>query len=139
MTYDLPAFPDIEEVLRNALLTRFGGGDEPPGSHIDNVVGSLPGDIGGETIVYVERIGGTRTRLNDYPMVDVEVFAPSRGLAKDVIESIDAFLLGYPHAVDVGVDRVIIDFVLNTRTPVRLFWDDSNSRFGATYSMSVRR
>lgn len=138
MTNQFPPFPDAEEYMRAALLERFGGASTPAEQRIADVVGSLPGEIE-DGLVYVERIGGTRARLNDYPLVDVEVFATTRDRAKDLIESIDAFLLGYPHSVKVGTQTVIIDLVFCTRTPVRLAWDDSNSRFGATYSLSVRR
>lgn len=138
MSNVLQPFPDVEEYLRNALLDRFAA-EPPEGNIIADVVGNLASEMPDNT-VFLERIGGARTRLNDYPLVDIEVFRSGRSRAKALIESIDAFLLGYPHRVSVGTGTVIIDFVLCTRTPVRLPWDDSNiSRFGATYSLSVRR
>lgn len=138
MSNDLKPFPDIEAVLRAALLERFGTAVTPEDQRIADVVTRLPGVVE-DGLVYVERIGGTRGRLNDWPTVDIEVFAPTRAKAKWLIESIDAFLLGYPHSVKVGTETVILDLVYPTRTPVGLPWDDSVTRFGATYSLSVRR
>lgn len=89
---------------------------------------------------------GGRTKLNDYPMVDIEVLAKTYDEAEALIESIDSDLLGYPLRITVPTDVtpsgvVVIDHVEQTRAPIPIdfFGDDSIWRFAATYQFSLRR
>lgn len=137
MPNDFQPFPSIEEVVRELLLRElddaFTDGTQIGVEYPADLASRLP-------YAAIERIGGPRTRLNDYPLLDVEVFASSRTQAESLSERIDALLLGYPHSVMVGTRHVAIDSVTPLTTPRRIPWDDANvRRFGATYQFSVRR
>lgn len=84
---------------------------------------------------------GGRTKLNDYPMVDIEVLAKTYDEAEALIESIDSDLLSYPVRMTTPTGVVVIDHVEQTRAPIEVpyFGDDSIWRFGATYQFSLRR
>lgn len=132
----LAPFPDTEEALA-LLIEQWRDADSLPALEVG---GDLPVDLASGSYVFLERIGGSRTRLNDYPTVDVEVFAPGRAAARSLSESIDALILGYPHGVTVGSEKVVIDAAASLRTPTLLPWEDSRvKRYGATYQLSVRR
>jgi hypothetical protein len=134
---DLQPYPDIEEAVR-ALLLR----------DLDDVL-STPEHVGVDfprtnepmPFVRVEKIPlGRRTRLNDHPVVEVEVLASSRAGAKSLIERIDAYLLGYPHSVTISSGVVVLDAVTVPVAPASRPWDDTTvRRFAGTYQFSVRR
>ncbi len=85
--------------------------------------------------VRVLRIGGGRDRLNDYPTVDVDTFAPTYAAAEAMAEAIDAWLVGPPPGPR-GFDRVEVEV-----GPRELPWGDVDvvRRFNATYRIVSRR
>lgn len=125
-------FPDIERVVMD-LLASFKLGTVATA----NIQTETPIDL--ETrLPFILVVAGTGDDdgLTDYPLVDVEVFAPTRAMAYALAEDIRARLLEAPHRVN----GVIIDFVRTTIRPRRLPWaNEQIRRFAATYRFSARR
>jgi hypothetical protein len=134
---DLQPYPDIEEAVR-ALLLRDFATDLPTGPHVGV---EWPADNEPLPFVRVEKTSlGRRLRLNDYPVVDIEVLAVGRGAAKSLIERIDAHLLGYPHSVVITSGLVVLDTVTVPVVPAARPWDSPNvRRYAGTYQFSIRR
>lgn len=89
--------------------------------------------------VRVERLPGRRTRLNDYPWVDIEVLDEG-AKGKLVLEAIDTALASYPGGVAVGTGFVKLELVDVPTPPRRLPWsDDRVRRYAATYQLRARR
>jgi hypothetical protein len=94
--------------------------------------------------VRVERLGGRRTRLMDFPWVDVEVLHHG-GEGKLLIEAIDTILSSYPRGVEVAQDTgdpvfVKLELVSTPRPIHRLPWDsDDVRRYAATYQLRASR
>ena len=135
---DLTPFADAEEAVRALLLrelddvltsTKQVGVDFPPDS-----APVLP-------FVRVEKAAlGRRERLNDYPVLDIEVLAEKRSVAKALIERIDTLMLDYPHAVVISSGLAVLDLVTVPVAPASRPWDSpSVRRFAGTYQLSVRR
>ena len=119
-------FPDVVRLLVTALETLHGAtktGPETP----DNLQEVLP-------FVRVQRIGGNRDRLNDFPTVAVDVFADSYSVAEALAEDVDQWLTGPPPPLT-ELDRAIHDVA-----PRRLPWGDERIfRFQAQYTIVARR
>lgn len=133
----MESFPDIENVVRALLLRDFAVRLPNQGQvgtdFIVDFTGRLP-------YVRLERVGGSSVRLNDYPLVDVEFFDDTTADLKSLSADVHAYLLGYPHSVELGSRRVTLDTVGVTVAPRRLPWADENiRRFAATYQLSIRR
>lgn len=132
-------FPNIEHALYRTFER-----DMPDIFEVDDPrMGSeFPDEVTDDLLpfVRVERIGGPRTRLNDHPLVDIDVLARTRDDARSLAERISTLLFSYPGMVVVGSRGVKFDSVDNPRTPARVpFDDDTVRRYGATYQISVRR
>lgn len=114
---------------------------ELPGGVTGGHVGiNYPKDtVEGGYFVRVEKLGGQRDRQNDFPLVDVEVTAPTYDEAEGLIESIDLLLLGYPHSIATPSGVVVLDLAFVTRAPGEIPWDGPGRRLAATYSLSLRR
>lgn len=135
MSAETDTFVDPEEGLRELFL-----------AEIDDIearqIGEFPADnpTGMAYYIAVETIGGPRDYFQDSPLIDIDVFANSRALAKSVSETVSDLLLGYPKTVLVEGRRFTIDRVGVVRRPVKEPWDDENvRRQGATYQLTVRR
>ena len=85
--------------------------------------------------------GGSRTRLEDHPAIEVQVFAADYDTAADLAERIDTGLMGYPLRVESSGRSVVLDSVNVISPPVEVPWDTEGTirRFQATYSLSIRR
>lgn len=134
---DLKPFPDIELVLRELFLRDFAdvltdpkqvGVDFPTNDDI------LP-------FVRIEKTPmSRRLKMNDHPVVDIEVLHRTRGQAKSLIEEIDTHMLDYPHSVVISSGLAVLDMVTVPRSPSAQTWDSPNvRRFAGTYEFSVRR
>lgn len=125
-------FQNIEDVLRTLLVDRFAELTE------DNV-GSVFPDQDGGIFVRIEKLGGVRTRLVDYPTVDIDVVAPTYGQAESLSESISMLLLGYPHSIATPSGVAVLDSVDETSSFAELPYPDSSyRRLSATYDFSLR-
>lgn len=83
---------------------------------------------------------GTTDRLGGDAVLDIDVFAPKWLDADSVARTLEAALLGYPHAVEVDAQRVIIDKVYQNVAPGETPWKDpAVSRVTATYVFTLRR
>jgi hypothetical protein len=135
-----PRFPNIEVVLMHWAVAKFE--DEFPGGYEGGHVGlDFPDPVADYFFKPRRWPTGGRTKLNDYPLVDIEVLGLTYDGTEDLIESIDAELLGYPLSIATPTGVVVLDHVEQTRSPVRIeyFGDSSVVRFGATYQLSLRR
>jgi hypothetical protein len=126
----LKPFPDIHKTLFVALAQLTGLN----AAQFGNTYPEQP-----TVFVRVDKLGGPRTKLRDYPLVDVEVVAPSWAEASDLIESIDAWFTSYPHSIATPSGVVVLDSVIVTRSPVEIPWDGPGRRLAATYSLTLRR
>lgn len=119
-------FPDVTRLLVGALENLVGAvhtGPETP----ENLQDVLP-------FVRVQRIGGSRDRLNDFPTVQVDVFADSYSVAEALADDVDQWLTGPPPPLD-ELDRAIHDVA-----PRRLPWGDERIvRFQSQYTIVTRR
>lgn len=133
----LQPFPDIEEAVRGILLRDFAS-DLPSPSRVGV---DWPDDNAPLPFVRVEKIAPSRRdKLNDYPSVDIEVLASTRGGAKSLIERIDTHLLDYPHTVTITSGQVVLDVVTVPIPPRAMDWDGPNTRrYAGTYGFSIRR
>lgn len=137
---DFGRFPNIEKVLMHWAAGRWP--TEFPGGYEGGHVGvEDPDPIDGYFFKPRRWPSGGRTKLNDYPLVDIEVLGRDYDGVEDLIESMDAVLLGYPVRVTTPTGVVVLDHVEQTRAPVRIpyFGETAVARFGATYQLSLRR
>jgi hypothetical protein len=127
---DLPPFPDVERVVADAFA-------DVATSAAAEVVTVLPADLQSALpIIRVRRLGGGDDRWTDRPRVDVEVYGPSREVAKPLALSLQARLLSFPIATGHGV----IDRVSTEVGPQEIPYTDQDIRlFPATYRLSLRR
>lgn len=126
----LKPFPNIHKTLFIAIAAEF----ELDDTQLGNVYPEHP-----TTFVRVDKLGGPREKLRDYPLVDIEVVAPTYGEASALIESIDSWLLSYPHSIATPSGVVVLDSAIVTRSPTELPWDGPGRRLAATYSLTLRR
>ena len=126
----LKPFPDIHKTLFIALAEFT----ELDPEQFGNSYPDTP-----TTFVRVDKIGGGREKLRDYPLVDIEAVAPTYDLASALIESIDAWFTSYPHSIATPSGVVVLDSVFVTRSPTELPWDGPGRRLAATYSLVIRR
>ena len=134
---DLQPFIDIEEAVR-ALLLRELDDVLLTGAHVGV---DWPANNSPLPFVRVEKAPlGRRERLNDFPVVDIEVLANKRSTAKALIERIDTLLLDYPHSVVITSGTAVLDLVTVPVAPTSRSWDNPDiRRFAGTYQISVRR
>lgn len=126
----LKPFPDIHKVLFIALGELSG----LPEAQLGTVYPDTP-----TTFIRVDKIGGGREKLRDYPLVDVEVVAPAYAQASALIESIDSWFTSYPHSIATPTGVVVLDSAFVTRSPTEIPWDGPGRRLAATYSLVLRR
>jgi hypothetical protein len=109
-----------------------------------------PGWVGGDFAfdpatmpwyIQISRVpGGRAGQIQGNVIIDIDVFASDYLIADSVASALDALLLGYPHVVEVEGRKVVLDSVYQNLGPGELPWeDDSTSRIGSTYSITVRR
>lgn len=137
MTDNLQPYPDIEEAVRNILLRDFTDVLTDP----KQVATDFPADNDPLPFVRVEELGlGTRTKLIYRPVVEIEVLAAGRSLAKSLFGRIDARMLDYPLSVVISSGLVVLDAVTVPVVPAQRPWDSPNvRRIAGTYQFSVRR
>lgn len=132
MANTLTPFADITEVVGTLLGAEFIEIGDRWGTREQDIVA-------GGWYLLLQRVGGASTRLNGYPTLDLDLFAPSYAQGVSLSERISAYLLGYPRSVRIGSRLIVIDDCEELRPPVEVPWDDNVRRFGATYQFSVRR
>lgn len=133
-----PLFTDARAGLR-ALLERDISA--PTGHTL--TVGAWPSTNLADKLIYVavEEIDGDASYTRADYLLSVDVFAPSRALARSVSQAIQRYLLGYPGGVRITEGGFFQpDEVFCTQTPRPGDWeDDSIRRQSAQYSISARR
>jgi hypothetical protein len=127
-------FKNIEDVLSALFRDKFP--DELPD---EDRVGSIFPENDGGYFVRIEKLGGGRTNLNDYPTVWIDVVAPTYGQAESLSESISMLLLGYPVSVATPTGVAVLDSVDETSSFAETPYPDSSyRRLSATYDLSLR-
>lgn len=137
---DFPRWPNIEISLMHWAVAKFP--TEFPGGYNGGHVGlDFPDPVVDYFFKPWRWPTGGRTKLNDYPVVDIEVLGHDYDGTEALIESIDTELLKYPVRIATPTGVVVLDHVGQTRAPTRIeyFGDSSVVRFGATYQLSLRR
>lgn len=134
MTNVYTRFKNIEDVLSILLRREF-----PTELPTEDRVGSNFPENDGGLFVRVERVGGPRTRLNDYPAVVIDVVAPTYDQAEALSESISMLLLGYPHSIATPTGVAVLDKVEGPGFTEVPYPDSSYRRLAATYQFSLRR
>lgn len=123
---DLAPYPDIEELLAQALVGFGETGSEYPADLEEH----LP-------FVRSRRAGGGDDRRTDSPLVDIEVAAASRAEAWQLAASIQQRLISGPVRVP-GIG--IVDRTQTEIGPRRVLHENPNVRCVlATYTASARR
>lgn len=119
--------PDIQQVLAEILTPFVAAGRTGPAAPAD-LQTKLP-------FIRAYRAGGPTDRLDDTPIVQVDVFAGSYAVGMPLARRVQAFLLAKPPP------HWSIDTVSCPSGPSELAWDDDDvvRRFGATYAMTTRR
>lgn len=118
-------FPDVLAVLVDALEELAGSG---------HVAVETPADMESRLpFVRVTRVAGDRNRLEDLPVIDVDVFASSYSAGRLLADDIAEWLIGPPPAANV-FDRVDCEVA-----PRELPWGDDVRRFNASYRVILRR
>ena len=136
--YNLDRLPQAERLVRD-LVRQWLGLTE---AEKDRVGRDQLGDLGDRPwyIRVIKVPGGRSDRFGGDIALDVEVFAPTYVLADSIANDLDAFLLGYPHVVEVDTARVVIDSVTQNEGPHEIPWEDpAVNRILATYVITVRR
>lgn len=136
MTDNLQPYPDIEEAVRAILLRDFEDITEPTQVGVDFPPTNEP-----LPFVRVQELSlGIRTKLTYKPVVEIEVLATGRNVAKSLIGEIDARMLDYPLSVVISSGLVVLDMVTVPVVPAQRPWDSPNvRRYAGTYQFSVRR
>jgi hypothetical protein len=129
---ELKPFPSIEKTLFALFHDKLAVDNQQMGT-------AYPAGDDSYTFVRVDKLGGPRSKLRDYPLVDVEAVAPTWAAASELIESIDTLILSYPHSIATPSGVVVLDSVVVTRSPVEIPWDGPGRRLAATYSLVLRR
>ena len=125
-------FSNIEDVLRVFLADKISGLEQED-------IGSVFPENEDGVFVRVEKLDGTRTRLEDYPVVWIDVVAPTYAQAESLSESISMLLLGYPHSVATPSGVAVLDSVDETSSFAEYPYPDSSyRRLSATYEFSRR-
>jgi hypothetical protein len=119
-------WPDINQVLRDLIGPLVDG--------VANVGPRTPADLNTRAkFVWVRRVDGGNDDFNDFPVFDVDVFAPQYTVAEPLAEAIRQLL-------DRRRPSTTIDRIRCTIGPRELPWgDDLIRRFGATYEAVTRR
>ncbi|MGK5677520.1 hypothetical protein [Actinoplanes sp. URMC 104] len=120
-------FAHIERTLAGLLVPRFFNGDA------SRVGTQTPPDLDDKVpFCLLNKTAGDRTQIDDNPFVDLDVFHHLDTEAWRIANEISDFLLTKPFPLDV---------VACPESPRELPWreDSSLRRYGATYSMSLRR
>lgn len=124
-------FPNIEDVLRALFVDKLG--------LTEDQVGSIFPENDEGPFIRIEKIGGIRTRLNDYPSVDIDVVASTYGQTESLAESVSMLILGFPHRVTLGELACVLDAADETRSFTEVPYPDSSyRRLSATYDLSLR-
>lgn len=135
MTSTLAPFSSVEETVKNLLEARFPQLAED--GHVRRDFNDVESNLPYANIV---KIGGQRTKQEDFPVVDIDIFAATQAETETWAEQIDAFLLGGERRIVVGGRVVVVDTVLTNVSPRQLPWADSGvRRFGMTYNLVLRR
>jgi hypothetical protein len=132
-----PAWSPIADVLSVLLREKFPA--ELPTKKNVGLEFPTATDFTGH-FVRLERLpAGGSTRLVDYPLVDVDVIAPTWAQANALSESIRMLFLGYPHSIATPAGVAVLDSVDETRSFAEVPYPGSTyRRLAATYQFSRR-
>jgi hypothetical protein len=136
---ELAPFPAIEDVLRRLFQRDIAGLD---GAAPNRVGSAVPGNLKDVLpFVRVGRVSGPQTALEDRPVVDVECYATTLTLARQLDASITTYLHAGRRQADLaGNVLVVIDAVRTETTGREIPWDDPEiRRVASTHTLTIRR
>ena len=123
----MPRWPDVEALavryLNTALVVRVA-------TNVPADVDSLPG------FVRVSRGPGSDDGVTDAPLVDVETFAPTQGVAATLAEDAREAMHDLAGTV---VNGALVDAVTTATAPVRVAYSPNLTRYVASYRVTLRR
>lgn len=130
----LPSWPDLAMDLIAALRERGGLDVVASTTDFDPALDPAP-------IYQVSIVDAPGTRLESYPVVEVEAVAGSSGSAETLALELDQVLMGYPFSVASGDRVVLVDAIDVISSPVEITLEEDHPlhRFLATYQLTVRR
>lgn len=120
-------FPNIERLVASIFAADLGGDDHVGSETPDDLEAHLP-------FLRVVRMGGPRTHLFDYPVVDLDYFAVDEATGAPAASQLANRLLGKPPP------HPSIDLVSCEPSFRELPWGDTESvrRWGATFFFETR-
>jgi hypothetical protein len=119
-------FPDVQRLLVE-YLAAWVGEDQVDTETPDDLQTSMP-------FIRVQRVGGGRDRVSDYPTVELQFFAGTYAQVHPLAERISEWLCGPPSPVPQ------IDRALCTSAPMEIPYGDVRiRRLVATYQLTTRR
>jgi hypothetical protein len=122
-----PVFPDIEVLISLVLQDLAGGPEHADSETPDDLLDRLP-------FIRSLKVDGDRSRISDRPVLEVDVFGPSRAVAQPLSERV------YERLMRVPAPHPAIDTVITVNAPRELPWGDNRiRRWSATYAFSLRR
>ncbi len=138
MAYTVAPMTSVERAVMALLVSKLpalGSSDARVGGDF----GFYPATM--DFYIRIDRVPGGRTdRHEGDTVVDIEVFSQDYALAESASFAIEALMLGYPHTVMVGDQKVVFDDVFQNSGVADLPWDDDSTyRLGATYVITARR
>jgi hypothetical protein len=124
-------YPNVERILLDEFDALF---DWESGAVLPAL---LPDDVGSHLpFVVPRRIGGNADNVNDYPLIQIDVYADTYAVAMDVAEQIRHRLLsGHVYGPHGQIDRAIC-----TSAHIELpHEDEAVRRFSTQYRVTCRR
>lgn len=142
MSQNLTPRTSVEQAVLALLMREVVFEGEALSSHPARVGGDFPGpELVDPWYIRIDRVpGGRFGRIQGYDVVDLEVFSTDYARAESLAFALEALALGYPHVVEVGDRKVVLDSVSQNVGVADLPWeDDSVYRLGATFAITARR
>lgn len=121
-------FADIEVLLVVLLQDLAGGEDHCDTETPENLIDVLP-------FIRARKVGGDRDPVFDRPIVEIDVFGPSRAAAQPLAEQVFEFLMGRQPSPSTAIDSTVCG-----ESPRELPWGDGRiRRWSASYAFDLRR
>jgi hypothetical protein len=134
-------FPPFELFVRQLILDKLVDPVTSDPVAPELVGGDLAFDAATQPFyIRLNRFAGSTDRLEGRFIFDLEVFGQDWQETESRAGALEALLLGYPHVVEVGDQKMVFDSVFQNVGVFELPWeDDTVNRLGATYVILARR
>lgn len=140
MTNTVKPFPAFELFVRQLIVDKLVDPVSGDPADAELVGGDLAYDASSPYYIRINRFAGSTDRLEGRFIFDLEVFGTDWQETESRAAALEALLLGYPHVVEVGDQKMVFDSVFQNVGVFELPWeDDTVNRLGATYVILARR